>query len=239
MNASVIGSPPSQESLRKLRVVMISEYPFTEQEQGLGGIMQATFHLVEGFGQLADPTLDLHVVSESSKCRDLVVRTSNGITFHFLPKQTSEINIILGNSLRLISYLLRLRGSLKPDLFHGQGSVRYLLLSLWIGRHSVQTIHGIYRNELATIPRSQLSTMRKLRHSLKVAIEKYYLRRIRNLIAITSEITVYIARAGNTTVRIRHINNCIDDAFFFFGPARECGGSRDPVRGGDHAAQGP
>jgi glycosyltransferase involved in cell wall biosynthesis len=217
MNASVNGSLPNAEGHpRKLRVVMISEYPYTEQEQGLGGIMQATFQLVEGFRGLADPGLDLHIVSESSQCRSIEMRASGGITFHYLPKQTSEIGIMLGNTLRLASYLRRLRNTLQPDLFHGQGSVRYLLLSLWSGRPSVQTIHGIYRNELATISQDQLSPLRRLRHWLKVAVEKYYLRRIRNLIAITKQITTYIAESGNSNVRIRHINNCIDEAFFSF-----------------------
>src|SRR5215469_3721702 len=167
MNASLNGSPPHERGgSKRLRVVMISEYPYSEQEQGLGGIMQATFQLVEGFRQLADPTLDLHIVSESNLCHRTEVRSDGGITFHFLPKQTSEFGIMLGNTLRLAFYLLQLRRRLKPDLFHGQGSVRYLLLSLWLAKPSVQTIHGIYGNELATIPRDQLSLLRRLRHWL-------------------------------------------------------------------------
>ncbi len=200
---------------------MLSEYPYTESEQGLGGIMQATFQLIEGFKALADPGLELHVVTMTTACRTPDVRSHGNIHCHFVPKGRSEWAVVFGNPLRLARYFLRLNGRLQPDLHHGQGSVSFLLLSLRNPRRSVQTIHGVYRNEQAAIAPGRRSPGQSVRFQLKEMLESFYLRRIRNLIAITMEIQRLVRKEGNPDVRIFPINNAIDEGFFASVQRRE------------------
>ena len=116
--------------------------------------------------------------------------------------------------IRLLFHLILLNRSFKPDLIHGQGTVTYLLLSLFFGRKSVQTIHGIYRNEQLAISRNQNRILTRFKFFCKSKLEHYYLKKVKNVIAITNEITELLASEGNKEVNIFSINNPIDIGFF-------------------------
>jgi glycosyltransferase involved in cell wall biosynthesis len=197
-----------------LRVVMIAEYPFSDAEQGRGGVLQSNFHLVEGFELLADPKLDLHVLSQTFGCDRYETRRLGGITLHFVPKQRSEFARFFLNPFHLLRAFLHLRRTVRPDVVHGQGSVNAILLSLWFARRNVQTIHGVYRNEESKTDGMRLSLGRRIRIWMNEAIEIFYLRRIRNLIAITTEIADLVRTATLGRAYIFPNYNAIDPAFF-------------------------
>lgn len=197
-----------------MKALMLSEYPFSESEQGLGGIMQATFQLVEGFAALNDPALELHVVTTSNSCTKPEVRQQGNIVLHFVPRARSTLGHMIVSPLRLFLYARRLINAIRPDLIHGQGTVTYLILSLLLGKRNIQTVHGLYRNEQAAIPKDQQTALIRIKFAVKLALERFYLRRIRNLIAITSQIVQVMRDEGNHAVRVFNINNAIDRAFF-------------------------
>jgi glycosyltransferase involved in cell wall biosynthesis len=89
-----------------------------------------------------------------------------------------------------------------------------LLISSLFGKRSIQTVHGIYRNENATIPRESIGIGHRVRFALKNALESFYLTRIRNLIAITRQIEEMVVRDAKSSVRVFRINNAIDASFF-------------------------
>lgn len=197
-----------------MKVLMLSEYPYTESEQGHGGIIQATYQLVEGFKALNLPEIELHVVTTSLACKRIEVRRNGNVFCHFIPRAESMMANMSLTPMRLLLYVRHLSTKLRPDLIHGQGTVTYLVLSLLLGRKSIQTVHGIYRNEQAAIPKDQQTLLVRLKFALKVYLENAYLRRIRNLIAITSQIVQLMDSQGNNDVRVFNINNAIDQAFF-------------------------
>ena len=201
----------------KLRVIMLSEYPLIEAEQGLGGIMQATYQLVEGFIALDDPMLELHIVTCSQSCAEPTVARTGNIIRHYLPKSKGQLGLMTPDPFRMMGYLMRLIRRIRPHVIHGQGTVTSLLLSLWLGKVNVQTIHGIHWNEQKVIPLEYQSALTKLRFRVKIALENYYVRKIKNLITITREIEGFVRGRNNTTAKFYRIDNAIDRAFFDIG----------------------
>ena len=199
---------------KPLRVIMLSQYPLDEREQALGGIMQSTFQLIGGFAELDDPDLELHVVSINESCTSPFTETKGRIQFHFLPKSRSTFGIVVVDTLRQLRYIRRLVRRICPHVIHAQNNVGYILLSLYLGLPNVQTIHGIFRNEQRAIPRDQLSAGDRLRFRIKEALEVIYIRRIRNLIAITGQIESLLRTQGRRDIRIDRINNSTEPAFF-------------------------
>ena len=200
--------------LLKHKILMFSEYPYSEVEQGHGGIMQATFQLVEGFSALKIPDLELHVITCSIYCSANEVRRSGNIFCHFVPRAQSTLGQMFISPLRLFCYARELINQVHPDLIHGQGTVTYLILSLLLGKRNIQTVHGLYRNEQAAIPKDQQSNVVRLKFAVKLVLERWYLLRIRNLIAITKQIVHAMYAEGNQQVRVFNVNNAIDKAFF-------------------------
>jgi len=198
----------------KLRVLMISEYPFSDKEQGRGGILQSTFHLIEGFNDLGALPLDLHLISQTPACNRYESRLLDGVTLHFVPRGEGELDKFLINPLRLFISFLTLRQSLRPHIVHGQGSPIAILLSQYFGRKNIQTIHGIYRNEQLMLPRDGVSVGRRIRMRINEMVERHYLRKVQNLISITSEIRRLVDSATIGRARIFPSYIAIDPVFF-------------------------
>lgn len=198
----------------KMRVLMLSEYPYSEAEQGHGGVMQATYQLLGGISDLDAKNVDLHVITTTDLCSKPSVRKENNITYHFIPKSRLTLGQITLTPLRFFVYSLRLVREVKPDLIHGQGSIIFLVSSLLLGSPSIQTVHGLYVNELAAIPRQSLSLLVRIKFAIKIVVERWYIRRVKNLIAITSQIVEFANSLGNKDVKVFEINNAIDNDFF-------------------------
>lgn len=196
------------------KVLMLTEYPYDDSEHGLGGIMQSSYQLVEGIKELEQDQVELHVLTQSPKVSKFESRQEGPVHLHFLPKTRSTFAQTFTNPLKLLSFLRNFVKKEKFDVIHGQGAVSYLLLSLLLSKKSVQTIHGLYKNEHASISEKYVSFMEKLKFFLKYKLEAYYLSNIKNLISITDQIEVEIRDHGNTGCNITRINNTVDLAFF-------------------------
>jgi glycosyltransferase involved in cell wall biosynthesis len=197
-----------------MKVLMLSEYPYSEVEQGLGGIMQSTYQLVEGIVALNDPDLVLHVITTSDLSPGYEVRQSGNVYYHFIPRDRSSLGVMIFNPIRLLRHVRRIIREVQPELIHGQGTVTYLMMSLLLDQRNIQTVHGLYRNEQAAIPKNQQTLLMRVKFYVKEKLERYYLRKIRNLIAITSQIVQVMRAEGNHDVRVFNINNAIDKEFF-------------------------
>ena len=197
-----------------MKILMLSEYPYSDYEHALGGIMQATYQLVEGICELKDKDLELHIITTSPRCKSVTTYEKNNIFLHYIPRTEYIFFEIFVTPIRLLFYIFLLNKKLHFSLIHGQGTATYILLSFLLGKKSVQTIHGIYRNEQLAIPRKDQSLMTKVKFFLKRNLENYYLLRVKNIIAATNEIVNLLASVGNSNVKILRINNAIDIKFF-------------------------
>jgi len=197
-----------------LRVLMMSQYPFEESDHTLGGIMQTTYQLVNGFIELDSPDLDLRVLSLNETCRKLETRKYGRVTVYHLPKSTSALGFIFSEPFRLLFRFILLLIRFRPQVLHAQGNVSFIMLSLLFGKRSVQTVHGIFRNEQKAIPKEQQSSSLRIRFFLREALESVYLRAIRTIIVTSNQLVALAQSAGGFPKRIVWIDNSVDKGFF-------------------------
>lgn len=198
-----------------LRVAMLTDYPYSAEDEHLGGIMQASLRLVGGLDRRED--IALTVVTISTRVDQRVERRLPGGTrLVFLPFHRGWLHRLNLNFPLLAARMLREIGRCKAQLVHGQGIPHYILVALFGSRPHMVTVHGIYRNE-SLVADSRNSLPHRVWRRLKVAVEWLYMGRIRNLIAITDEVTRLVT-ARSPAVRVHPVNNAIDDAFFALPP---------------------
>lgn len=197
-----------------LRVLMLSQYPYAESDHTLGGIMQTTYQLGAGFIAHDYPGLDLRVLSLNESCAKPVTRRYGALTVLHVPKGTSPLSFICGEPLRVIYHFIRLLIDFRPHVLHAQGNVSFIMLSLLYGRRSVQTVHGVFRNEQKTIPKSERTFSMKLRFFMRELLETFYLKAIRTLIATSTQLVDLAKAVGGRPKNIVWINNSVDTAFF-------------------------
>ena len=176
--------------------------------------MQTTYQLVSGFIELADPDLDLRLLSLNENCAKAITRRYGNVTVHHIPKSTSPFGFIFSEPLRLLYHYLALLFSFRPHIVHAQGNVSFIMLSLLYGRRSIQTVHGVFRNEQKTIPASQRTTSMRLRFFLRESIETFYLAAIRTIIVTSTQLVTLAQQAGGKKKKIVWIDNSVDKAFF-------------------------
>ncbi len=196
-----------------MKVLMLSEYPKEEDDQAAGGIMQATFQLVEGFKKI-NIDFELCILSFSKSVKKYSVLKEKNITYHFVPHKNNFFSQVFFGPISYLFFLIKLNLSFKPDIVHGQGTVTYILLSLFFGKHNIQTVHGIYVNEHKAIESSERSFLLNVKFFLKERIENLYLTQIKHLIIITNEIEYLVKSKSNKLINIFKINNPIDINFF-------------------------
>ncbi len=132
----------------RTRVLMLGEYPYDEQDEAFGGLVQSNLRLVRAMSGLAE--LDLSVLSMSSKAAGDEVREELGVrVIHCAPRNPGYDTLVKYRGAgRCINFRI---AKLRPDLVHAQAlpsDVHYALAS---GLPCVVTIHGIYRNELGVL----------------------------------------------------------------------------------------
>lgn len=186
-----------------MNVLMLSEYPYDESEQGLGGIIQSTFQLLEGFKSIEDDfTINLCTLTNK---KSKVITLNNKIKIHYIQ------NFKIMGFFYFYLYLIKTIFKEKINLIHGQGTVTYIILSLFLFKKSVQTIHGIYRNELNLNFHDNVKFF--LKFKFKIFLESLYIKKIKNLISITSEVEKFVS-SSNKNLNSYHINNPVDINFF-------------------------
>ena len=182
---------------------MLGQYPVSEQRI-VGGIEAVMVPLLRGLAQCRD--LEVHVVTCQPGVERVLSTTGSGYPLHILKRRR------LGRltfHLRDVSDLQRVLGSLSPDVVHAQGVGIYAAAAIGAPYPHVVTVHGIAFRE-AEFPTKAAARFRTL---LDSAYERYWLTRIKNLIAINPYVEEEFGRLGRFRRRYR-IENPVDDLFF-------------------------
>lgn len=192
---------------------MLTQYPYTAEDERLGGIMQASFRLIDALDLRADPRMELHVLTESGHVTARTERRLPGGTrVIYFPPARGLINTLLAGYPGVRVALRQAIEELEPDVVHGQGTTRYIYAAIRSGCPNIVTIHGIFQNELKVV-RSRLTWRERVARFAMLRLERHYVCRIRNLISITDEVSAFVS-ARSAAVRVFRINNAIDDRFF-------------------------
>ncbi len=196
---------------------MLTQYPFLDEDERLGGIMQASYRLVKALDSLDDNRLDLSVLTHSAHIESWVTKTlPHGTKIIFAPQSKALFDRLFFGYPSVRRDLHKILEKSPPDLIHAQGTAKYIYAATHSGIPHVVTVHGIFRNEMKVV-RSTLTTMERLARLVKIKIEGYYMRGIRNLIAITKEVSDFVEHKS-PGVRIFDIDNAIDETFFTIPP---------------------
>lgn len=205
---------------KPFRVLMLSQYPFAESDHALGGIMQTTYQLVAGFIALNDPRIELRLLSLNESCVRPQVRTYGSVTVLHIPKSRTRFGFILSEPFRLFWHFMRVLIEFRPQALHAQGNVSFIMLSLLYGRHSIQTVHGIFRNEQKTIPREQQNASMRLRFVLRRMLETFYMGAIATLVVTSTQLIELAKQIGGRKKNIVWIDNSVDEGFFLSDAVR-------------------
>lgn len=208
------------ERQRRLRVLMLTEFPFTKEDERLGGIMQSSFRLVKALAALKDREIELHVVTETSRVSTPTTQLlGDGVSVLFFPRSKGFLNRALfgyPNARRALAYAI---GQVMPDLVHAQGTANYLFAAVRSKVPHILTVHGIYRNEMRVV-RSKPGIRGRIARYGKTWLEEIYSRRTKNLIAITEEVASFVGTRSPRS-HIYRIDNTIDEEFFRIPPIQE------------------
>jgi glycosyltransferase involved in cell wall biosynthesis len=194
---------------KKLRVAMLAEYPFEENDLLRGGVMQANYRLIHALGKLDG--IELYVLMPSVKTDKVVTRHEGDVTVIFFPLKNRGYGALLrypGIRRSFRSILDRIQ----PDLLHAQAAPAYILAATEGKAPSVVTIHGLFRNEFPVLKHHQ-SLRERLVLKTVTRIQEECFRKIKNLIAITGEIEDLVKKYSPDVCTYR-INNTIDEKFF-------------------------
>lgn len=201
----------------KMRVLMLTQYPFVADDERLGGIMQASFRLVRAIDALQDTRVELTVLTQSPHATSIVTRSLPGGTkVIYAPQHDTSWDKLLFGYPPVSRALSIAICDLNPDLIHGQGTAKYIYAAIHSGRPHVVTVHGIYKNEMQVV-KSRLSLAGRFSRWVKIRLESHYISQIQHLIAITDEVSRYV-RSAAPSVEVFPIDNTIDEDFFAIRP---------------------
>jgi glycosyltransferase involved in cell wall biosynthesis len=193
-----------------LRVVICGPYPYDNSERVVGdGLMQAIVVLAH---TLADSTdLDVHVLSRSvSLSRDTTEKRGT-VQATWVSDPTPRLDYLIGRRLlraRLASSLKRLM----PNVVNAHGEPPFIRAALDSGLPHIVTLHGIFAQQTrANGTAAPLSY--RIAYSLMRRWERQYVPKIKNLIAINSEIADHV-RSVAPHATVFRVNNAIDPALF-------------------------
>lgn len=198
-----------QSHKRKLKILMLAEHPYFQEDEYLGGVMQASFRLTRALS--ISNEIDLYVVTQSKHIKKKEVRKEGNATIIYLPFYFRGNDAILLYSI-FRKQLHEIISDVLPDLIHAQGDSQFILSAVKSNIPHVVTVHGLFQNEMK-VYKSNLSLREKVRKIFVINLERYYLSKIKNLIAITSEISS-IVKKYSPNVNIFMIDNPIDANFF-------------------------
>jgi glycosyltransferase involved in cell wall biosynthesis len=196
---------------------MLTQYPFVAEDERLGGIMQASYRLVRAIDSLADTRIELYVLTQSAHTASKVVRRlPNGTSLIYEPLEESIFDKLMFGYPPVSRALARTIRDVSPDVIHGQGTAKYIHAAIRSRVRHIITVHGIFRDEMKVV-KSKLSPWSRLERFAKLRLERHYVSRIENLIAITPEVAAYV-RAAVPTVQVFPVDNTIDELFFEIKP---------------------
>ena len=126
--------------MNRIRAAIVTDFPH-DPDDPCGGVQSVSVHLVQGLSNLKG--LDLHVVTEDTKCSTPKESVWGKIRIHRLPRQVrSTLTNAIGSGRRQMARYLT---KLAPDVIHAHDEYGLMVKGLPIPR--VFTIHGqIYKD---------------------------------------------------------------------------------------------
>ncbi len=190
-----------------MKVALLGDYPL-EPGKISGGVQAATSYLVEGFGKLADPDLELHVLAFVPGLDADRVAKRNGASIYFLatPGKGEYMSAFSYERKKLRGYLQQI----SPHLVHAQGAGKFGYIAMRSGYRFLVTVHGICPLN------SRYDCSRTLRERFRSALHSHYyytsLKRTEWIIAISP----YVGEAVrmHTRAELIPIPNAISDSYF-------------------------
>jgi glycosyltransferase involved in cell wall biosynthesis len=190
-----------------VRVAIVGDYP-VDTTRIQGGVQAAFAYLVKGLSQIEG--LQVHIITMGRP--DLLGFDrveQNGVTVHILPVYPRfEL------ARRYRTYQSRLNAKLaqiQPDVVHAQDAGTDAYVALRSIYPTIITVHGIWRED-GKHGRSLYRRARNLLHSQM--IERYNLKHTHHLIAISPYVVDYFTPLLRPDVRVYHVPNAIDQAYF-------------------------
>jgi glycosyltransferase involved in cell wall biosynthesis len=200
-----------------VRVLMLTQYPLTAEDERLGGIMQASFRLVRALAALDDSRIELSVATESAGVSaPTLVRLGRGTSVTYYPRSRGFLDRVLFGYPNARRILAQAAERVRPDIVHAQGAANYIYAAVRSKLPHIVTIHGLYRNEMR-VAYSKPGVPGWIARHGKTFLEEIYATRMDNLIAITDEVAQFV-RNRSRGARIFRIDNPIDADFFRIEP---------------------
>jgi len=186
-----------------VKVAMLGLYP-ARPDWILGGEQAVIAMLSHQLSR--HPEIDLHVTTfDSGSTGARVERLPGGPVVHRLAHPR------FGRLTWHTAEITRLRRALEqmqPDLVHTHGSLVYTAAAVGCGFPTVTTVHGIMAREAGTLQ----DLRKRVARGLDAWFERYALRQVQNLIAISP----YVLEACPWLKprHVYHLENPVDDRFF-------------------------
>lgn len=190
-----------------MKVAILGNYPTYPFAEKLGVKYQGrkvTTWLINFTKYLSKyKNIELHVISEDEYLSDDVNFFYENINFHFIkcPKRFKAATLFMGDIIRIKKVL----NKVKPDIVNAHHTDEYALTAIKSDFPYVITVHGIFSR---FIPEGKLVS----REKIVSRVEKYVLKRAKNLIA--SSPFVYEAVEGITNAKFFDVENCLDEKYF-------------------------
>jgi glycosyltransferase involved in cell wall biosynthesis len=192
---------------KKIRVAMLGVYP-GDSSQITGGVQAAYAYLVRGLRGLSLVEMNILSIKPSSSFLPSQVVDRN-LTLDFLPVYPRYER--LRNYRTYQSIVNRCLEKIRPDLVHAQDAGSDALVAIRSGYPTVVTVHGI-RWEDGKHYSSWGGRLRNLFDSL--VTERYVMRHVRHLIAISPYVTDYYKKIMRPDVAVYSVPNAVDERFF-------------------------
>ena len=190
-----------------MRIALVGVFPIDEI-QIRGGVQAANNYLVKGLSKIVD--LEIHVLTFKPQdwMRPDRIKQDN-VSIHLLPPPPRFER--LRNYWTYQDILNKVLAQIQPNLVHAQEAAADAYVALRSGYPTVVTIHGI-RGEDAKYYSSWSKRLRFYFDS--IVIERYVMRHVRHLIAISRYVTDYFATLFRPDLKIYGIPNAINERFF-------------------------
>ena len=186
-----------------MRIALVGDYP-EDFNKIINGPQAVFAYLVNALRRL--PDLELHVITAHKSPTDVRTFQRDGVAFYYLryPRLPAEITYpLMRRSIHQVLHRIR------PDLVHGQSTLRHGCIALGAGFPTVLVAHNVHGTEA----RFAMSKIDRLRFRLQdELLSRYFVANIRHLVCINKYIRKSYEGVVNAT--FYDIPNPIDDAFF-------------------------
>jgi glycosyltransferase involved in cell wall biosynthesis len=194
-----------------LRVALVALYP-APGARAPGGVRAVVQNLVRGLRAFED--LELQVVHCHSDITTSHTVRDDGVAVHYIAVAGRRV---IPNTLKAIGKVSGLLRELRPDIVNAHAA-HYAIAALRAGCPTLLTIHGVVRRE-AEVYNSTLFD--RLRFLLENGYERYALRRVRDIIAISP----YVLKEyrDRSRARLHRIDNPLPAEFIELPNLEEAG----------------